>query len=206
MPTGTRSLVVAIGGTTLNEQPTTETGEHVNNYVDVPLPAGNAGTLSTRVNDGEGILTLLTGHGIAPTDLFDLYWVGGARYAITCDAADEFTVTFDDAPSATGDVLPAEAFAIIATERKQINTTIDGDTVQQFAVHSTQRAQVTFYDSGDAIIKQYTFTVANVTEDYFQSSGEANPLTGNPITYAMASNGSITAAALTILVLEDPTP
>lgn len=205
MPTGTRSLVVAIGGTTLNEQPTIETGENVDNYI-TPLPAGNAGTLSTRTGDGVGVVTLESGHGIAATDIFDLYWVGGARYAITCDSADATTVTFDDTPAATGDVLPAEAFAIIATERKQINTTIDGDVLQQFATHCDQRAQVTFYDVGDAIIKQYAFPVANVTEDWYQSSAEANPLTGNPITYAMASNGSITAATLSILTLGDSSP
>jgi len=204
MGKGTYRESMAVDGTTISLPKREETADHPNNYV-ISLPAGNAGTLSTRTSDTEGVVTLLSGHGISTSDTFDLYWVGGARYAITCDSATATTVTFDNSPAATGDVLPAEDFAIIATERVEVATHIDGDEVKMFGISADQRAQCTFYDTGDAIIKQYTLEDSNYMEKYIDSSNETNPLTGNPITYAMMSNGGIVAATLTVLCLEEAT-
>jgi hypothetical protein len=48
--------------------------------VDVDLPAGKAGTLTTRTNNTDGAATLSAGHGILTADVVDIYWDGGCRY------------------------------------------------------------------------------------------------------------------------------
>jgi len=149
------------------------------------------------------------GHGIAGADLVDVYWAGGARYAVTVDSVagvGDVELTFDDTPAATGDALPADETAVIVCERVTVNTQIDGDAVKLFGVSCDQRSQITFYDVGDAIIKQYELPVANAFALWYSTSEATNPLTGNPITYAKVSNGSTTAGTLKIRCLDDATP
>jgi hypothetical protein len=209
MPTGTIATVMSVDGSALGAEPVTETGDHVNNY-DISLPAGLAGRLTTRTGDGQGVITMAaTGHGIAGSDLVDVYWTGGARYAVTIDSiggSGNVELTFDDTPAATGDVLPADETAVIVCERISINTAIDGDNVKMIGLSCTQRAQITFYDATPAIIKQYEFEVANAHHSWYSTSGVTNPITGNPIATAKASNGSTTAATLKIRCLDDSTP
>lgn len=204
MSTGTIQIVASAGGKTIRSDALSETGDHTNNYT-ITLPAGESGTLSTRTNDGEGVLTV-TGHSIEEADVVDIYWSGGARYGVTVDSVDTNTITFDDTPAATGDNLPTEGSEIVVTDRFQVNTHIDGDNVQIFVIHADQRCQCSFYDSDDSLIKQYELAEANAFEMWYTSSEEANPLTGNEITYAEVSNGSTTAATLDIISLEDSTP
>jgi hypothetical protein len=195
---------MSVAGTALQQAPIVETGDQQQSF-EITLPAGEAGTVLSGGTTTSGVLTI-TGHSLSNTDVIDIYWVGGARFGVTIDTSDSNTVTFDDTPPATGDSLPVDTTAIVATLRINVNVAIDGDNVQMFGIGCGQRCQCQFYDSGDAVIKQYDLQVANAVETYYQSSAEANPLTGNPITYAMASNGTITAATLTILSLEDSTP
>jgi hypothetical protein len=209
MPTGTIGALLSVGNDALQVNTVTETGDHVNNY-DIALAAGKAGTLTTRTNDGEGVITLGAANTtIAVADLIDIYWAGGARYAVRVDSlsgSNDVELNFDDTPGGTGDVLPADETAVIVCERVTINTAIDGDNVQLFGLQCDQRSQITFYDVGDAIIKQYTLPVAFTAHTWCQSSDVANALTGNPITYAKASNGSTTAATMRIRCLQDSTP
>lgn len=204
MPTGTLAVVLASGGNTLSKTPITKTGDHPNNY-EIALPGGSAGTLSTRTDDGEGVLTVAEGHGIVATDVVDIYWDGGERYNVTVDSVTATTITFDDVPAAKGDVLPAESTAIVVTLQVDINTAIDGDAIQLFGIHCDQRCQCDMLDSGPATIKQWELT-ADAPETWYYGSSESNPLTGNPIVASTASNGTATAATLTIISLEDSTP
>jgi hypothetical protein len=209
MPTGTLATVMSIGGSTIKNTPVSKTADGTV-VREVALPVGQAGTLTTRTNDGEGVITLSTGHGIAATTIVDIYWAAGARYGVRIDSLSgtgDVALAFDDTPAATGDVLPVATTAVVVTPRVSINVAIDGDEVEMFGVHSTQRGQVSFYDVGDALIKQYELEIAESVESWHSSMTGTNPLTGNPITYARASNASsTTAATLTILALEDSTP
>lgn len=204
MATGTLTTVMAVAGNALNNTPITETGDQQQSF-EITLPAGEAGVVTSGGGTAAGVLTV-TAHSISNSDIVDIYWVGGARFGVTIDTSDANTMTFDDTPAATGDVLPADTTAIVVTLRFIVNTAIDGDEVQMFGIGCDQKCQCTFYDVGDAIIKQYSLPIANAVETFYQSSAEANPLTGNPITYAMVSNGTVTDATLTILSLEDSTP
>lgn len=209
MPTGTLAVVMSIGGASIKNAPITKTADGTVTR-EIAIPAGKAGSLSTRTDDGSGVITLAAGHGIAALAVVDIYWSGGARYGVLVDTLSgtgDIELNFDDTPTATGDVLPAKDTAVVVSPRTTINVPIDGDAVEMFGVHSTQRGQVTFYSAAKAAIKQFTLAAAENVESWYKGSAASNPLTGDPITYAEASNASPTVAAtLTILSLEDTTP
>jgi hypothetical protein len=186
-----------------------ETGNHQEGFK-ISLPAGESGTLSTRTDDGEGVLTI-TSHSVEVGDEIDIYWTDPdnsyatkARYGVTVDSVDTNTITFDNSPAASGDALPTVDTAIVASVRVEIAAYIDGDNVRMFGLTCDQVSQCSFYDSGSALVKQYEIDYANQFHVWWVSSGITNPLTGNMIYTAEASNGTTTAATLNILILDDP--
>lgn len=209
MPTGTLAFVMSIGGMAIKNNPITKTADGTVTR-EVSIPPGKSGSLTTRTGDGAGVITLAAGHGIAALAVVDIYWTGGARYGVTIDSlggVGDIELTFDDTPTASGDALPGKDTAVVVSPRVTVNVPIDGDAVEMFGVHSTQRGQVTFFSAAEAAIAQFTFAAAENVESWYSGSAAANPLTGDPITYAEASNASPTVAAmLTILSLEDSTP
>jgi hypothetical protein len=98
-----------------------------------------------------------------------------------------------------------------------INTAIDGDEIQlaflklSFAdEESAERGRASFYDVGDGPVFDCDTAEgldANATLVYDVVGGAANPFTGNPITYCIASHSGVgVAATLVIASGEDSTP
>jgi hypothetical protein len=54
--------------------------------VDIELPPGSAGTLSTRTDRDTGIATVSPNHNIHAGELVDVYWNGGLRHSMTTRA------------------------------------------------------------------------------------------------------------------------
>ena len=80
MPTGTISKTIAIAGINVAAQAQrTDNGQIAQ---EVTLPAGKAGSLTTRTDDDTGVATLTPGHGITTSDTVDVYWAGGVRYGM----------------------------------------------------------------------------------------------------------------------------
>ena len=143
MPTGTLAVVMSIGGASIKNAPITKTADGTVTR-EVAIPAGKAGSLTTRTNDGAGVITLAAGHGIAALAVVDIYWSGGARYGVLVDTLSgtgDIELNFDDTPTATGDVLPVKDTAVVVSPRTTINVPIDGDAVEMFGVHSTRAAR-----------------------------------------------------------------
>lgn len=207
MATGTFAIVVSIGGETISRT-ISRTGDHPNPYV-VSLPAGKAGSLTTRTDDNTGVVTS-TGHGLTDATNVDVYWSGGVRYGMTVSSYDANTITLD---GGAGDNLPTQDTAVVVNSQVEINAVIDGDNVQVIGicVETTDQtvadaAHVDLQDSGTATIAAIEL-VTNIPWSWDSGSGQTNPLTGNPIAKCYASNGSSsTAGTLKILSLEDSTP
>jgi hypothetical protein len=73
-------------------------------------------------------------------------------------------------------------------------------------LNSTAKGHVTFHDAANDQIAALDLT-ANQIQTYDIAGGAANPFTGDPITYLLASNGSGTAAAeLKLAIAQDSTP
>ena len=176
----------------------------------ITLPAGKAGTLSTRTDNDTGEATLGVSHGITTGQIVDVYWAGGMRYGMTVGTVDGTAVPLD---GGAGDNLPTEDAPIVVTVQVIANITIDGDEVALLSVKSsvansssTAVGSIDFQDASSASIEHVDLE-ANVTQVWDIEGGAANPFTGNPITHLHASCGSATESmTLTIIGVQDATP
>jgi hypothetical protein len=208
MPSGTYAITVSAGGVSISMN-ATRVADSGKGW-DPILPAGKAGTLTTRTSDTVGEATLGSGHGITTGITVDIYWAGGRRYNVNVGTVAGTIVPFS---GGAGDVLPITTTALVVTPQVQINTTIDGDALELFGIMAqypgqgiSAPAHISFYDAGDNLIHHLDL-VANVALPFDPSIATTNPFSGNPITYAMASNGSSELAAqLLVAVLQDSTP
>jgi len=133
MPTATYGVSLTVGGISIQNS-IARTADHPNTY-EVSLPAGTAGTLTTRTDDDTGDITA-AGHGLVATDDVDVHWDAAGvmknRYGMKVSAVAGDVVTVGTAPGdiGAGDVLPAATTAVVITKQVTVNTTVDGDTVQ----------------------------------------------------------------------------
>jgi hypothetical protein len=206
VPTASYGTSLSVGGVAI-QKTVNRVGDHPNSY-EVPLPAGKAGSLTTRTDDNTGVVTLPAGHSLG-NGVYDVYWSGGMRYGMTGTiSGNELTLDGGD-----GDALPAEDSAVVVTEQVPINTNIDGDNIQIIGISlefpdqaSADVGHVDMQDAGATTIEEIDLK-ANQPVVYDIAGGAANVFTGNPITATKASNGSTTSeATLKIVSLEDSTP
>lgn len=214
MPQGSLIKTFQCGGFAFgNAQNARRDYEHDNNY-QVALPAGKAGTLTTRTDNTDGTATLGTGHGIATGNTVDIYWAGGVRYGVTVGTVSGTSVPFS---GGAGDNLPTESTAIVMTKQVPFTAHIDGDKVQLFGVFLRSQdanavGHLDLLDDGPATIAEFDLVEcdnngAEALNNAFDfEAGDQNVLTGDPIESGAASNGSSThAATLFIIVGEDVT-
>lgn len=160
--------------------------------VDVTLPAAKAGTLTTRTDDNTGVATLSTGHGIATSDVVDVYWTGGYRRGMTATVATN-AVTID---GGAGSNLPSATTAVNVV--KQVTTTLpvfDGDLVPLYFLYSLQRVALEIIDDTTASVG--VIELAN-SEPYqwHDGQGVTNLLAGHDVKTIVASNGTTTETTL----------
>ena len=129
MPTFSYNVNLSIGGVNI-ARGVPRTGDHPNPY-EVTLPAGKAGTLSTRTDNDTGVATVASGHGITTSDKVDVYWSGGMRYGMSVTATTSTTISVD---AGAGDNFPVAATAIVVTKQVSVNTAIDGDNIQVIGI------------------------------------------------------------------------
>jgi hypothetical protein len=173
------------------------------------LPKGKAGSLTTRTDDNTGVATLGASHGIVTSDVVDVYWSGGRRYGMTTTVSGN-DVTID---GGTGDDLPTQGDPVVLTKQVRINLGIDGDLLAGIALkleftdpQSANRGHISFFDTSNVQVTQLDLT-ANEAQPYDVAGGAANPFTGNPITYAKATNGGSDAdGTLKLIIAQDSTP
>lgn len=181
-----------------------ETGEGGLSQV-VPLPAGIAGSLADATN----IDSLVTGHGLVDTDTLDIHWTDATtglhkvRRGINIVSVDTNAIVIDETPAGTGDALPVSYphDVVIAVQVPIVMAPI-GDDILMLAMKSTQRATVDFEDGGVSDFA-HNFGAANDVYSWDNSTGFTNPLAGTTPDQALATNGSIVAATLTIGILLD---
>jgi len=206
MPSGNLAIGFAAGGVDISKS-VLRTGDGAIGH-DPTLPVGFTGTLSTRSDDNTGTVTLTGGHGIATSDVVDIYWSGGVQYAVTVGTVSVNSMPFD---SGVGDNLPAQDTAVVVTKQVTVNVSIDGDALKVLAIclestESTGKGHIDMLSSAPATIEEIDL-VANVPQVWDIEGGAGNVFTGNPIVTIKASNGSATAAAtLKIAGLQDTTP
>jgi hypothetical protein len=181
--------------------------------VQVTLPAGKSGTLTTRTDDNTGVVTVASGHGITASDTVDVYWSTGRRYGVDVTATDATTISID---LGSGDNLPASSTAVVVCKQVVVNKAIDGDALSilglliDVAASTGFGTRLTFFDAvsaGGSAVGSGIDLDANAPVVYDITGGASNPLTGSPILSFVASNGDGTnAATLKLQGLQDITP
>jgi len=173
------------------------------------IPAGKTVTAWVKSDANTAGCDLPTGHGYSNGN-FDVYWEGGRRYGVPGTISTN-ALTLD---GGTGDDFPASAtVGVVVCRQVQVNIAIDGDVLALFAAKPTYadqaadtRAAMTFHDAANDQIAHLDLQgnrllIIDVT------GGDTNPFTGDPITYALCSNGNPSAAVtLQIGVAQDSTP
>ena len=201
MPIGNVSLTLSLGGISIQSAVTRTADGQIGH--EVQLPAGQAGTLTTRTSDTQGAATLADGHTIATGDVVDVYWPGGVRYGVTVGTVSGTSVPLTD--SGDGDVYPTQGTAIIIAPVVRVNTDFDGDDVEMIAAWCSRRAHVNFID-GATVSLEAIALVSNEVWWWVSGQDVANPLTGDAVDEVFVSNGSTDAATFRLAVLYDSTP
>lgn len=179
----------------------------------VTLPAGKSGTLTTRTDDNTGIVTVASGHGITDSDTVDVYWAAGRRYGVDVTATDATTISID---LGAGDNLPTASTAVVIVKQVVVNKAIDGDNVEiigllaELAASTGFGVRITFFDAvsaGGSAVGNGIDLDPNSPFVLDIEGGATNLLTGSPILSFVASNGDgSNACTLKIQGLQDVTP
>lgn len=168
------------------------------------LPVGLAGTLTTRTDENEGVITMASvSHGLTQGDVVDLYWGDGSlrpRLSAVVGTVTGASVAID-ATGTAGPDLPAQDTALVVAPQLEFAAAIDGDALAILGAQMSYAAAgegaaslVRLVDAGDAAIATLAFTGA--TPQIFDiAGGAANLFTGNPIVKGIASQGSATQGA-----------
>lgn len=209
----TRNYSASVGGGVNISQSQSRTADGGSDR-EVTILKGYAGTLTTRTDANTGTITLDAGHGISTSDNVDIYAVVGGvltvQYNVTVGTVSGDSMPFD---LGIGDDLPVVSSAVVVSIRQQVNVDVDGDNLvllalkQKFASSSvTSMGHVDFHDSADDEIAEIDLQ-PNGVQVFDVTGGSANPFTGDPITYAMISNGSsVYDATFQMTWLQDTTP
>lgn len=171
----------------------TKTGSGEIGHV-LSLAAANSGTLSTRTNATDGVLTLTVGHGITAADTIDIFWTGGFRYGCDVDSvggADDVEVTFS---GGTGNDLPDADTTITASKKTVIDTDVNGNKIEMFAAVNSTRGHIIWKDSNGATAHQAEL-LASEPHFFVKDSGQDNPLENDGIDAVEVSQSSAAAAS-----------
>jgi hypothetical protein len=166
------------------------------------VPAGNAGSLTTRTDNDTGIITLSAGHGLQNGDKVDVFWSGGRRYNMTA-GVNVNAVTVD---LGSGDNLPAQNAAVVVCRHQVVNAVFDPDDVAVLLVTASRRSSIVFVDSGNQTLLALDLDAGECCL-WWINSGITRPMAGNPVAAIWVANGDPAAASdVTVAVVYDATP
>jgi hypothetical protein len=193
--TATVTIRTQIAGQTIS-QSISRTEEH-ESRVSIAVPAGKAGTLTTRTDDNTGVATVASGHGVTTSDVVSVFWSGGSRYGMTVSATTSTTISVD---GGSGDNLPTATTAIIVSKQVAHALELVGDKLELMTIRSTQRGSVEFFSSAPASLLRYDIA-AGEGRFWIDGIGYTNPLAGDTVATIQVANGSATADTLEIGLL-----
>jgi hypothetical protein len=195
--TGRVNISYRVGGAVVDAQIDREDEQGAATLV--PLPAGIAGTLTTRTDADTGIVTVLAGHGITTSDTVTLFWAGGVRRGLTVTATAATTISIDVGAGAD---LPA--VSSVVTIAKEVVTSLGhiGNDLAIFAIHSVNRLMANIRDATPATILALDIA-GRESFAYISTFSGTNPFAGETLVTAVLANGGTTAATATILHLKN---
>lgn len=188
MPVAKFKSTVEIGGITISNKIVTVTASGQGGQ-EVTLNAAKSGTLSTRTDDNTGTLTLGSGHGIATSDVVDLYWTGGRRYGVTVGTVSGTSVPID---LGAGDNLPIATTVITVVKRNTVDLDVAFSTLGKgLAVMCDARGRCEFFDASNNLLLGLDLE-ADKPYQWHEDIGFSNPISA-AIAYAKCSQATTSA-------------
>jgi hypothetical protein len=188
-----------IGGISFTATATRTAEGQVAPFVDT-VPAGVAGAISATGADG-----LTVGHGILQGAIVDVHWTDPAdgthkvRRGLTVDTTAAAAITFDNAPVAEGDALPAEDTVVVIGVQVVAACLLDGDLIEMIGAMATQRASMDIRSAAASLLALKL--VASEGWAWVSNQSVANPLAAGDITHLVLSNSSVVAMTLSVGLL-----
>lgn len=186
MPTSNFSIGGGIGSWSFQGVlPITSTAEERH---EATCNVAKAGTLTTRTNNTQGVVTLASGHG-QTTGTFDLYWAGGSRYGVSGTVSGD-TITLS---SGAGDNLPSQGEDVVVCKIVTLDLDVLHSGVQLAIVYSLARCSVAFYGTdGVTLLKRVECNPAGSPWVWYAALG-SNPFSsaiGDARVSAMDTTGA----------------
>lgn len=189
---------IAFNGAVTRSAPTVLT-------VNEDIPGTKAGTLTTRTDATNGVITMSSGHGLTNGQIINLYWTGGSRKGITVSiSTNALTIT-----GGTGDNLPSNNTALTVGVVRTIDIDFTIGILEMLVLQSDKSdIELLFYDTDSPTNLHGTFVLA-ASEPYWWASGTNapdNPLeTADdfPIAYFTVANPNTATANLRAAILLD---
>jgi hypothetical protein len=159
-----------------------------------------------------GVDGLPTGHGLAPSNVVDLYWLDAdgnpmSNRGQVVNVASTNAVTFSGG-SPSGDTLPADDTVIYVGLELTINRAFNGDKVEVLAAMATYGGVVSFWTVSTEVLAVKlappSGSPGSGGEAYVWQAGQAitNPLAGQSITKIVVSNvGQFDGGVITVAEL-----
>ena len=196
MPIANLTQSGSVGAVTIQGQASITTVGQIGH--DPPVSAAVAGSITSSGGAPVDYVCAIVGHGFAGSEVVDVYWDGGQRYAMTVESingADECTLT--DSANAGGDAMPADGTDITVCEHVTVDTDFVGNLLKALACVCPAKAQVLFWGSGDTVLLSVPL-IANWPYVWMYGSGHTNPLAGDTVAYATVTQGDTAATSVKI--------
>lgn len=197
MPVNTTTTVsTVIAGVTLTSV-LTRTEEAVER-ISLDMPAGIAGTLTTRTDADTGVATVATGHGLTTSDVVAVFFPNGSKQNCTISATTATTISFN---SEDGDDLPIATTAIVLGKQMNFAAPVVGNTLRTFVIKSNTRCFVDFRSSAPASLLEYDIPT-NEGRIWLSNTDVTNPLAGDVVATITVANGAPSVGAVEIGLLK----
>lgn len=170
--------------------------EEAGEVQDIDLPAGIAGTLTTRTDNDTGVITVASGHGITTSDVVTVFWTGGSRYKLTVTATTSTTISVD---VGAGTNLPTANTAVVVGKEITSTLVVAGSSLTAWALKNDNRISAQFRATATVTL----FSDIAKSEGLSWVSGiYTNPLAAASITTLVLANGETSTTTVGFALLK----
>lgn len=169
----------------------------------VALPAGRAGTLTTRTGDAAGTITVAEGHGITTSDLVSVFWTGGAAHGLSVGSTTATTVVVATHALAAGAVLPAQDTAVVVAKAVETTFAYAGNDVKIFVAFALGRLSVFVADSVPSTVYSADIPASESRAHIDDFTIGTSPFATKTLTDVYLANGTTSAQTAEVLTLKN---
>jgi hypothetical protein len=197
MSTATVRWNCVIGGRTLSGLQS-RTDESIE-LQEIDIPAGKAGTLTTRTDDNTGVITVASGHGITDADTVVVSWDGGIQRGVDVTATTATTISID---LGVGTNLPIATSAVVVAKTVSSILSVASNALKLLVIQNTNRVSCVVNDASNGAL----ITLDIATGEGYQwvtSNGFAIPVSTTAIGELEIANCATSDTIVSVGILKN---